>query len=168
MNRKHYFMLITSLILFANPTDRVSAQNDDKSTVEATVRDYERAVEEFDFDKQISLMLPSGKWIEEDSYPEAADYIDEWWLQAKKAKLRIANRPHDFDIRVQGDVAWVIVFVDVATFVDNEAARAFTMRTHPNEREWVGHFVESEVLIKTTNGWRLALGHVSRLPKNNK
>jgi hypothetical protein len=45
--------------------------------------------------------------------------------QAKKVKLHLESHPHDFDIRIQGDVAWVIVFVDTTTVVNNEAARAF-------------------------------------------
>lgn len=159
-------VLVIFLYLFANSPVRVQAQSDEKGAVEARVREFERAVEEFDFDKQISLMIPDGKWIEEDSYPVTADYVDDWWREAKKAKLRISNRPHDFEIHVQGDVAWVIVFVDVTTIVDNEAARAFTARTHPNEQTWTGHFVETEVWNKTSNGWKIALGHVSHLPES--
>lgn len=90
-------VLVIFLYLFANPPVRVHDQGDEKGAVEARVREFERAVEEFDFDKQISLMIPDGKWIEEDSYPVAADYVDDWWRQAKKAKLRISNRPHDFE-----------------------------------------------------------------------
>ena len=165
MSHRNAF-LIFFLFLFASSPLRIDARSDEKSAVEASVREFERAVEEFDFDRQISLMIPGGKWIEEDSYPVAANYIDDWWRQAKKAKLRISNRRHDFEIHVQGDVAWVIVFVDVTTIVDNAAARELTARTHPNEQKWTGHFVETEVWNKTSNAWRIALGHVSHLPES--
>jgi hypothetical protein len=56
------------------------------------------------------------------------------------------------------------VFIDVEHVVDNDAARAFTLRDHPNEREWTSHFVESEVLVKTAGGWKIALAHTSSLP----
>jgi len=139
--------------------------DDEKRAVEKTVRDFEQAVQDYDFDKENSLLAPGSMWIEEDSYPAPGNQSSEWWEKAKAVKLRLTNVPHDFNIQIHGEVAWVIVFVDVITHVDNEAARAFTLRDHPNEREWEGHYVESEVLLKTDKGWRLALGHVSELPK---
>lgn len=146
------------------------AQDDDKIAVEATVRGYEQALQEYDFDKANSLLMPDAVWIEEDSYPGPAampaDSSDNWWHQAKAAKLRVTNHPHDFTTRIQGDVAWVIVFVDTGHIVDTDAARAFTLRDHPNEREWTTHAVESEVLVKTASGWRITLAHTSILPKN--
>jgi hypothetical protein len=133
------------------------------------VRGYEQALQEYDFDKANSLLMPDAIWIEEDSYPGPAVILnnnpDDWWQQAKAAKLHVTNHPHDFETRIQGEVAWVIVFVDVGHVVDNDAARAFTLRDHPNEREWVTHAIESEVLVKTANGWRIALAHTSILPK---
>jgi ketosteroid isomerase-like protein len=145
------------------------AQDDDKMAVEGTVRSYEQALQEYDFDKANSLLMPDAKWIE-DSYPEPAairaDNSGDWWQQAKAAKLRVTNHPHDFSTHIQGEVAWVIVLIDVEHVVDNDAARAFTLRDHPSEREWTSHFVESEVLVKTASGWKVALGHTSSLPKS--
>jgi hypothetical protein len=164
-----YFTMMAVLILAAQ-TQRVAAPDDEKIAVEATVRGYEQALQEYDFDKANSLLMPDAKWIE-DSYPELAaihaDNSGDWWQQAKAAKLHITNSTHDFDTRIQGSIAWVIVFVDVGHVVDNDAARAFTLRDHPRERAWTSHFVESEVLVKTASGWKIALGHTSRLPQKS-
>lgn len=162
-----YFTLMAVLILAAFQTQQVAARDDEKIAVEATVPAYEQALQEYDFDKANSLLMPDAKWIE-DSYPEPAairaDNFGDWWQQAKAARLRVTNHPRDFSTHIQGGVAWVIVLVDVGHVADNDAARAFTRRDHPNEREWVTHFVESEVLVKTASGWKIALAHTSSLP----
>jgi ketosteroid isomerase-like protein len=95
----------------------------------------------------------------------------------KPAKVRLSNRPHDFDIHIQGDVAWVTVLVDVTTISDNEEARALLARMEteetgkpspPDQREWRATYVESEVLVRTAGGWKIALAHTSRLPESAK
>jgi ketosteroid isomerase-like protein len=36
--------------------------------------------------------------------------------------------------------------------------------SEPDQREWRATYTESEVLVRTPHGWRIALGHTSRLP----
>jgi ketosteroid isomerase-like protein len=160
-----------------NPTIHLQqpfTKSDDKAAVEATVRDYEEAVQLFDFSRADSLLAPNAKWIER-SMPEAAAMGEGagFWAEAKEAKVRVRNEPHDFDIRIQGDVAWVTLLVDVTMLTDNEKARTLLARSEteetgktsdPNQRVWRATYTESEVLVKTPNGWRIALGHTSRLP----
>jgi hypothetical protein len=65
--------------------------------------------------------------------------------------------------------------VDVTTISNNEAARALLARTELEEtgksspsdqREWRATYIESEVLVKTPAGWKIALAHTSRLPES--
>jgi CubicO group peptidase (beta-lactamase class C family) len=158
---QHLIAAFVTLLLVTH----LNAQQDDKRAIESTIRSYEQAVQDFDFYKANSLLAPDAVWIEEDSAPAPANQWPQWWQEAKAARLQITNRPHDFNIRIHGDVAHVVLFVDTKTDVDNETARAFTLRDHPNQREWQSTAVESEVLIKTSEGWRIALGHTSRLPQ---
>lgn len=167
MTRLRFFTLIALLTAVANPPARVFAQADEKGAVEATVRAFEQAVQEFDFSKANSLLAPDARWIEEDSSPAPANEWSQWWQDAKAARLRMTNRPHHFDIHIHGEVAWVTVFVDTEIKVDNDAARALTKINHPNEREWVTYAVETEVLLKTSQGWKIVLGHTSILPKES-
>lgn len=165
MIRLRLVLLAVALLLGATVTEPVAGQGDETKAVEATVRGFEQAVQEFDFAKANTLLAPDARWIEENSAPGPADQWSEWWQKAKAARLVMTNRPHDFDIRVHGEVAWVTVFVDTTTHVDSDAARALTLHDHPNERTWVTHAVETEVLLKTEQGWRIVLGHTSLLPK---
>lgn len=165
MTRLWRFILMALLTFVANPPAQVLAQIDEKSAVEATVRAFEQAVQEFDFSKANSLLAPDARWIEEDSSPAPANEWSQWWQDAKAARLRMTNRPHHVDVHIHGEVAWVTLFVDTTINVDNDAARALTMHNHPNEREWVTHAVETETLLKTALGWKIVLGHTSILPK---
>ena len=129
------------------------------------------------FKKQDSLLAPGARWIER-SLPLPAAYDGTgFFVQAQAAKVRLSNRPHDFDIHIQGDVAWVTVLVDVTTISDNEEARALLARTEteetgkpspPDQREWRATYVESEVLVRSARGWKIALAHTSRLPESAK
>jgi ketosteroid isomerase-like protein len=165
MARLRCAVLIAMVLFLANPPANVFAQIDEKRAVESTVRAFEQAVQEFDFSKANSLLAPDARWIEEESPPAPANEWSQWWQDAKAAKLRMTNRPHDFEIHIHGEVAWVTVFVDTTIKVDNDAARALTKNNHPNEREWTTHAVETEVLLKTPHGWKIVLGHTSILPK---
>ena len=149
-------------------------KSDDKAAVEAIVRDYEEAVQLFDFSRADALLAPNAKWIER-SMPEAAAMGEGagFWAEAKEAKVRVTNRPYDFEIHLQGDVAWVTLLVDVTMMTDNESARTLLARieteetgktSDPNQGVWRATYTESEVLVKTLSGWRISLGHTSRLP----
>jgi len=153
---------------------QLQTTSDDKAAVEATVRAYEEAVQVFDFARADSLLAPSAKWIER-SAPEVAAMGEAagFWAEASATKVRVRNEPHDFDIHLQGAMAWVTLLVDVTMVADNERARALLARSEteetgkpsqPDQREWRATYAESEVLLSTPNGWRIALGHTSRLP----
>jgi hypothetical protein len=55
--------LVAVLTLAATGSERVLAQDNDKSAVEATVRRYEQACEQFDFAKANSMLAPGARWI---------------------------------------------------------------------------------------------------------
>jgi ketosteroid isomerase-like protein len=154
--------------------EKISQTESDKAAVEGTVRDYEEAVQKFDFARADALLARNAKWIER-SAPEAAAFGEGagFWAEASATRVRVRNEPHDFDIHVQGDMAWVTLLVDVTMAADNEEARVLLARSEteetgkgsdPGQREWRATYTESEVLVKTSNGWRIALGHTSRLP----
>ena len=149
-------------------------KTDDKGAVEATVRAYEEAVQVFDFARADSLLARNAKWIERSAPEDAAFGAGTgFWAEAKANKIRVRNEPRDFDIHLQGQMAWVTLLVDVTMVADNERARALLARSEteetgktsePDQREWRATYTESEVLVRTPNGWRIALGHTSRLP----
>ena len=151
-------------------TSRASAVDPgpDRTAVEAVVRDYEQAIQEFDFKRADSMLAPGAVWIE-DSKPLPADYFPQWWHDAKAAGVRIINRPHDFTTHVQGSVAWVTLFVDVTCLSENAKSRQMcadnfpeTPRSDPDK--FINNYVESEVLVKAGAEWHIAMGHTSRLP----
>jgi ketosteroid isomerase-like protein len=162
-------VLVTFFVVIA--VNRDAAQEDDKSAVEATVRQFERACQDFDFDQADSILLPDARWIE---YSLPAKLGDIEWprLRAlKSAGVRISFRVHDFEINVRGDVAWVTLTLDGTFTSDGEdgrkllnptPGRCVSQGTHVSCNQT---FVESEVLVRTTAGWKIALGHTSSPPK---
>lgn len=178
MLQTRYLHLVAVLVLSACPNwMSVAAQVDDKTAVEATVRAMEDAVQAYDFTRQDSLLAPGARWIER-SRPELAAFDGTgFFVEAKAAKVLLTNHPHDFDIHVQGGVAWVTLLVDVTSIASNETARALLARTEaqetgkpspPDQREWRATYTESEVLVKPPRGWKIVLGHTSRLPEKEK
>jgi ketosteroid isomerase-like protein len=156
-----------------------SPPSDEKIAVEGTVIGYEDALQTYDFGKANSFLAQDAKWIERSPPQTAASDGTEggFWTKAKATKVRLRNEPHDFDVHVQENMAWVTLIVDVTTTADNEEARNLLARTEteetgklsdPSQHEWRGTYVESEVLTKTPNGWKISLGHTSRLPEKIK
>lgn len=148
-------------------------QDSEKSAVEATVRDFEQAVQDYNLAKANSLVTHDARWIEH-SLPQKLD-DGEWpaFEKNKAAGIRITYRPHDFVTHVQGDVAWVTVITD-STF-SAETQKLLLRPTPDKECSSQGThvsceitFVESMVLVKTPSGWKIALGHTSRVPKAQK
>ena len=145
----------------------------EEKTVEATVRAYEQAIQEYDFAKADSFLAPNAKWIER-SLPQPAAYDGTgFFAEAKEARVRLTNEPHDFHTQIQGSVAWVTLLVDVTTIADNVGAGSLLARTEteetgkmsdPNQGTWRASYVESEVLVRTPDGWKIAMAHTSRLP----
>lgn len=144
----------------------IKVHDNEKAAVEATVRDFEQAAADYNHAKVSSLLTPEARWIE-DSLPAKVDDLE--WPQFEKAKaagVRIINRPHDFETHVQRDLAWVTLIVDVTLIADSPETQKFLHLDKVGEV--TVSFVESEVLVKTPSGWKIALGHTSRLPKAQK
>jgi ketosteroid isomerase-like protein len=152
---------------------------DEKIAVEGAVRGYEDALQTYDFSKANSFLAHDAKWIERSPPQTAASDGTEggFWTKAKATKVRLRNEPHDFEVHVQENMAWVTLIVDVTTIADNEEARNLLARTEteetgklsdPSQHEWRGTYVESEVLTRTSSGWKISLAHTSRLPEKTK
>lgn len=150
-------------------------QDDEKSAVEATVREFELAVQDYNLEKVKSLLTPEARWIEH-SLPNNVDVEIQTIEKLKSAGIHIAYRLHDLDAHVQGDVAWVTLNMD-GTF-NADSAEGQKLLQHPApDKECVSQgshvsceitFVESQVLVKTPSGWKIALGHTSRVLKERK
>jgi ketosteroid isomerase-like protein len=140
------------------------AKSGDEGAIEAVVRNFEGATEQFEFSRVNSMLAPGARWIEHGN-PEPAAFnggeSSKRWENYKAVKMRIEQQLRDFDIRVHGDVAWVTLDIDSTWTADTEAALAL----NDNQREWRGSFVESIVLVKIDGVWKIALGHTSSLPK---
>ena len=103
---------------------RAAAQEEDKKAAEHVVLAFERAVQEFDFDKADSLVTPDARWIEE-SYPHPVEpALRQDFQPFKDANMRIDNRPRDTVANVRGDVAWVTVTLESIWKADTPTARA--------------------------------------------
>jgi len=168
-------LCLVVFIILATPIECVAAQDNEKLAVEATVRGFEQANQDFEFAKANSFLSPGAQWIEH-SLPEKADELPDWWRKAKTAGVHITFRLHDIDIHVQNDVAWVTLIID-STFTANnkegeellsEQVQGGFANVSANPRELRDRFVESEVLVKTPSGWKIALGHTSLLPMEKK
>ena len=154
-------------------------QDSERSAVDPTVRDFEQAFQDYDNAKLNSLLTPDARWIE-NSLPNKIDRDWQWHDKAKAAAagIRINNRPHDFETHVQGDVAWVTVTLDNTASADRAEGREVLLRSYNRPEQdcssqgtsvsCKGTWVESMVLVKTPSGWKIALGHGSRLPKDQK
>jgi len=148
-----------------------STQDDDRRAVEATIQSFEQAVQDFDLDKANSLLAPGAQWIES-SPPAKLDDFE--WPRIKRleaAGVRIAFRLRDFHARVQGDAAWTTLTLE-GTFSSNTPEGKKLLQPTPERCSYQADtvnchatFVESEVLIRTPRGWRIALGHTSELPR---
>ena len=163
--------------LYATKSTKV--QDSEKSAVEAVVRDFEQAVQDYNFAKADSLVAPEARWITH-SLPERWKWTGElsgWWQKAKAAGVRITYRPHDFETHVQGDVAWVTPTLDATFSADSAEGQKLLLHPPTAKEDCLSQethvsceitFVESMVLVKTPSGWKIALGHSSRVPKDQK
>ncbi len=166
MKRILVVAVLVALALVTNGSDRVLAQDSEKSAVEAAVRGLEQAAQDYNLAKVISLLTPDARWIENSLPTKAVDL--EWpaFEKAKAAGVRITNRPHNFETHVQGDVAWVTLTLDETLAADSPEAQKFLHLDAAGEVRVT--WIESEVLVKTPSGWKIALGHSSLLPKAQK
>ena len=150
-------------------------QVDEKSAVEATVREFELAVQDYNLDKVNSFLTPEARWIEH-SLPNNVDVEIQTIEKLKSAGIHIAYRLHDLDAHVQGDVAWVTLNMDGTFSADSAEGQKLLLHPAP-DKECMSQgshvsceitFVESQVLVKTPGGWKIALGHTSRVLKERK
>jgi len=140
-------------------TTRAAGHEEDEKAVENVVRAFEQAAQELDFDKANALLTPDARWIR-NSYPRPFEpWLRSWFPRWRDARIRIDCHLHDVEVRVKGDVAWATLLVDSAWNADTEAARMMLGR---NESRYF--VVESEVLVRTPNGWRIALVHADSVP----
>jgi len=163
MKRIRFLSIAVMIVIsaFLIPGTLASTQTADQKAVENTVRTFEKAVQDFDFAKADSLCTPGVRWIE-DSYPTPLEPWPQFLVKAKDAKLRIDYHPQDFVVQVNGDSAWVTVTLNSVFAADNEAAKALL----GGQSEWHPIFVESEILVRTPQGWRIVLGHTTHLPES--
>jgi ketosteroid isomerase-like protein len=139
---------------------RTVSDDDKKKAAIAVVLAHEQAVQAYDFDKVDSLHTTDYRKIEE-SYPHAQrkpQYLEDF-KSMKDAGIRINYHPQDAVAEVRGDVAWVTVTLHSVWTADTPAGRALL-----DGNEWRATFVESFVLEKTPQGWKMAFGHTSKLP----
>jgi ketosteroid isomerase-like protein len=151
-------------------------QDDEKSAVEATVRGFEQACQDYNFAKANSLLKPDARWIE---YSLPVKFDDEWrqFEEVKAAGIRITYRLHDFVTHVQGEVAWVTLTNDGTFSADSAEGQKLLLQSRRAKEDclWPGTLVscsativETMILVKTPSGWKIALGHSSRAPKDQK
>jgi hypothetical protein len=139
---------------------RTVSDEDEKKAAIAVVLAHEQAVQSYDFDKVDALHTADSRGIEE-SYPQPRrkPYYIETFKPFKDAGLRFDYHPQDPVAEVRGDVAWVTVTMHSVWTADTPAGRAMLAGD-----EWRATFVESWVLVKTPEGWKIALGHTSQVP----
>jgi hypothetical protein len=141
------------------------------------VRDFEQAYQDYDIAKAKSLLTSDARWIE-DSLPEKITNME--WTdreELKAARIRSALRLHDFETHAQGDVAWVTYAADALSSADSTEGQKLLLRSPTANEDCLSRgtsvscsttYVETDVLVKTPSGWKIALGHTSRLPKERK
>jgi ketosteroid isomerase-like protein len=154
----------------------IKVQDDEKSAVEATVREFEQACQDYNHAKVNSLFTPDARWIE---YSLSVKADDNWrqFEESKAAGIRITYWLHDFVTHVQGDVAWVTLTNDATFSADSAEGQKLLLQSRRAKEDCSSlgthvscslTVVESMVLVKTPSGWKIALGHSSRAPKAQK
>jgi ketosteroid isomerase-like protein len=143
----------------SSPAPYTMSEEDEKKAAITVVLAHEQAVQAYDFDKVDSLHTPDARHIEE-SYPYPIEPEERRSYQPMKdAGVRIDYHPQDAVAGVRGDVAWVTVTLHSVWTADTASGRAILAGN-----EWRATFVESFVLVKRPEGWKIALGHTSMLP----
>src|ERR1700735_5128201 len=161
MQRQAGVLFATTVLIFcvlAGCRTRTASEEDDKKAAINVVLAHELACQTYDFDKEDSLHTPDARVIEE-SYPHPLEPEQRQSYQVyKDAGIRIDYHPQDAVAEVRGNVAWVTVTLHSIWTADNPVGRAMI------GGEWHVTFVESFILVKTQEGWKIAFGHTSQLP----
>jgi ketosteroid isomerase-like protein len=151
----------TVLILFvlAACRTRTASEEDDKKAAINVVLAHEQGVQAYDFDKVDSLHTPDARVIEESfPHPFEPDERRGWQLN-KDAGLHVEYHPQDAVADVRGNIAWVTVTLHSVWKADAPAGRALLGGSESRET-----YVESFILVKTPEGWKIAFRHTSTLP----
>jgi len=155
------FLATTVLILIALAArgTRTASEEDDKKTAINVVLAHEQACQTYDLDRVDALHTADARGIEE-SYPQPIEPGErESYLAFKDAGIHIDYHPQDAVAKVRGDVAWVTVTLHSIWTADTPAGRAML-----GGSTWRATYVESFVLVRTPQGWKITLGHTSQLP----
>jgi hypothetical protein len=149
--------VLITIVLGACGT-RTKSEEEDKRAVINVVLAHEQACQTYDFDKLDSLHTPDSRGIE-DSYPGPTEPgLRRFYQSMKDAGVRVDYHPQDAVAEVRGNVAWVTVTLHSVWTAENPVGRAMI------GGEWHATFVESFILVKTSEGWKIAFGHTSQLP----
>jgi ketosteroid isomerase-like protein len=150
-------------VFLANRSDYDSSactasEEDDKKAAINAVLAHELACQTYDFDKLDSVHTPDARGMEE-SYPLPMEPgLREWYQTLRNAGVHIDYHPQDAVAQVRGDVAWVTITLHSVWTADTPRGRAII------GGEWHVTFVESHVLVRTPDGWKIVFGHTSQLP----
>jgi hypothetical protein len=138
---------------------RTASEEDDKKAAINVVLAHEQACQNYDFDKMDSLHTPDARGMEE-SYPQPFEPAERQGYQPyKDAGVRIEYHPQDAVAEVRGNVTWVTVTLHSVWNADTPAGRIVL-----GGSEWHATYVESFILVKTSEGWKIAFGHTTILP----
>jgi ketosteroid isomerase-like protein len=139
---------------------RKASEEDAKKAVIDVVLAHEKACQNYDFDKMDSLHTPDARGMEE-SYPQPFEPGERQGYQFyKDAGVRIDYHPQDAVAEVRGNVAWVTMTLHSVWTADTPAGRAVL----GGRSVWHATYVESHILVKTPEGWKIAFGHTTILP----
>ncbi|MBS0582234.1 MAG: PDZ domain-containing protein [Proteobacteria bacterium] len=138
---------------------RAKLQEDDKKAAINAALAFERAVQAYDFDKADSLVTPNARWIEESySHPVEPD-LRQTFQPFKDTGIRFEYGPRDAVANLENNVAVVTLTLHSTWTADTPAGRATL-----GGSKWRAIFVESMVLVRSREGWRITFGHTTQLP----
>lgn len=149
--------ILISVLLSARRAHTPSEEDDKKAAIDVVLA-HELACQAYDFEKLDLLHTPDARGIEE-SYPLPLEPgLRQGYQALKDAGVRIDYHPQDAVAEVRDDVAWVTVTLRSVWKSDAPKGRAMM------GGEWHVTFVESHVLVRTPDGWKIALGQSAALP----
>ena len=145
-----------------------AAAPDPRAAVEAAVRASAEAFAALNCAKVNDNFAPGARWIEA-SYPQAADAESAAWCkQARAAGVHMTFDLHDFNVQVDGRVAWATVVVEGHFHASTPEARALLARDAHDPAEWHTTMIDSVVLRRIGRSWLVVLEHRSLIPVKSK
>lgn len=136
-----------------------ASQADDKQAAINVVLLHERAVQAYDLDKVDSLHTPDARMID-DSFPQPLEPAERQdWQAYKDAGVHVEYHPKNAVAEVRGNVAWVTLTLPSNWRADTPAGRAML-----GGSTWHATYVESFILVKTPEGWKITFRHTTIMP----